>query len=151
MWNQEIKCSVNPSGNNCSKNLFCIRNFRKQAGSSEAYDSEWQCVEESTISEWIELGDDNRWQSELKFKAESNLQSPNTEICAFYSRYSPDSLGTIEENECSAKASNYSNEIYLGDDTGWINQKLAWGMSSNCTETYSKSVTFAGYSFQPLQ
>ncbi|NEQ38417.1 MAG: hypothetical protein F6K40_19960 [Okeania sp. SIO3I5] len=115
MWNQEIRCLVNSSGNNCSKNIFCMKNTRIQAGSSESYDSDWKCVKESTISDWIELGDDKLWQSYLKFKAESHLKSPNIKICAFYSRYN--SAGnTIKENKCSEKSSNYENEIYLGDD-----------------------------------
>ncbi|NEN89906.1 MAG: hypothetical protein F6K48_13715 [Okeania sp. SIO3H1] len=130
LWNQEIRCLINSSGNNCSKNIFCMKNTRIQAGSSESYDSDWKCVKESTTSDWIELGDDNLWKSYLEFKAESHLKSPNTKICAFYSRLSSDSGNTIKENKCSEKSNNYENKIELGDDTGWINQKLAFTISS---------------------
>ncbi|EGJ31064.1 MULTISPECIES: hypothetical protein [Moorena] len=44
VWNQEIRCLVNSSGNNCSKNIFCMKNTRTQAGSSEFYDSGWKCA-----------------------------------------------------------------------------------------------------------
>jgi len=107
-----------------------MKNIRTQAGSSKPYDTDWKSVKESTISDWVELGDDNLWQSYLKFRAESHLKSPNTKICAFYSRYSPQYGNTTKENECSEKSSNYENEIYLGDDKGWINQKLAFTISS---------------------
>ncbi|MGK7901167.1 MAG: hypothetical protein AB4352_07085 [Hormoscilla sp.] len=130
VWNEEIRCLVNSSGNNCSKTIFCMKNTRIQSGSSKPYPSDWKCAKESTISDWLDLGDDKLWGSYLKFKAENNLKSRNTKICAFYSRYSPDAGNTIKENECSEQSSNYSNEIYLGDDTGWINQKLAFTISS---------------------
>lgn len=93
-------------------------------------DTGWICSIEYRESEWIHLGDDTGWKNqELSFKTEGVDKFNNAKICVFYSRFS-DKWGKLEDSKCSESSNNYLGQIYLGDDTGWKNQNLAFTISS---------------------